>query len=138
MAWREKMAWLNLALMLLTYGFYFSLVAATPRSPWQELWLFGEVSLGQALVMAVASAALALRAGVEARRRPDERDLAISRRSTRIAYFVLMSGMIVVGVVLPLIDQGWHIVHAALLALVLAEVLRHVIMVFSYRQGWHG
>ena len=138
MAWREKMAWLTLVLMVLTYGLYFYLVAMTPRTSLQQLWLFGEVSLGQALIMAVASAVLAIRAGAEARRRPDERDLAISRRSTRLAYFVLMTGLIVVGVVLPLLDQGWHIVHAALLAFVLAEVLRHAVIIISYRQGWHG
>ncbi|MHC1481672.1 hypothetical protein ACYJW8_15625 [Frateuria aurantia] len=138
MAWREKTAWLTLVLMLLTYSLYFSLVLTSSRTPLEQLWLFGEVSLSQAIIMAVASAALALTTGRESRGLPDERDLAISRRATRVAYFVLMAGLIVVGVVMPLIDQGWHIVNAALLALVLAEVLRHAIVVIGYRRGWHG
>lgn len=102
------------------------------------LLLFGGVAIAQAVIMIVGSALLAVQASKEARAKADERDRAIDRRGTRIAYFVLLTGMIVVGVVMPFSKQGWHISNAALLALVAAEIVRYGVVVASYRRGWHG
>ncbi|WP_230771857.1 hypothetical protein [Sphingomonas sp. Leaf4] len=138
MAWREKQAWLALSVMVVAYGAYFALVAASQRSMLDMLLLFGGVATAQAVIMIVGSILLAVRAGKEARAKADERDRAIDRRGTRIAYFVLLTGMIVVGVVMPFSKQGWQISNAALLALVAAEIVRYGVVVASYRRGWHG
>ena len=137
MAWREKQAWLALSVMVVAYGVYFALVAGERRSMLAMLLLFGGVAIAQAVVMIVGSIVLAVRAGKEAQARADERDRAIDRRSARIAYFVLLIGMIMVGVVMPFSEQGWRISNAALLALVVAEVVYGVVVV-SYRRGWNG
>ncbi|ENZ83761.1 MULTISPECIES: hypothetical protein [Caulobacter] len=138
MAWREKQAWLALSVMVVAYGVYFALVAGERRSMLAMLLLFGGVAIAQAVVMIVGSIVLAARAGKEAQARADERDRAIDRRSARIAYFVLLIGMIMVGVVMPFSEQGWRISNAALLALVVAEVVRYGVVVVSYRRGWNG
>lgn len=138
MAWREKQAWLALSVMVVAYGVYFALVAEERRSMLAMLLLFGGVAIAQVVVMIVGSIVLAARAGKEARARADERDRAIDRRSARIAYFVLLIGMIIVGVVMPFSEQGWRISNAALLALVVAEVVRYGVVVVSYRRGWNG
>ncbi len=138
MAWREKVAWLSLLVMIAAYGIYFSLVASIDRSMLGMLLLFGSVAAAQAIVMIVGSIVLAIGAGKEAQAKADERDRAIDRRSARIAYFVLLTGMIVVGVVMPFSKQGWQISNAALLALVTAEIVRYGVVVASYRRGWHG
>ena len=138
MAWREKQAWLALSVMVVAYGVYFALVAEERRSMLAMLLLFGGVAIAQVVVMIVGSIVLAARAGKEARARADERDRAIDRRSARIAYFVLLNGMIIVGVVMPFSEQGWRISNAALLALVVAEVVRYGVVVVSYRRGWNG
>lgn len=138
MAWREKVAWLTLLAMIAAYSVYFGLTAALPHSYWGQLLLFGEVTVVQAIVVVVVSIVLAILAGAEARARPDERDRAIGRRGAGAGYFVLMVGMILVGVVMPFKSQGWSIVNAALLALVIAEITRHAIVVWSYRRGWNG
>ena len=135
MAWREKQAWLALSVMVVAYGVYFALVAGERRSMLAMLLLFGGVAIAQAVVMIVGSIVLAVRAGKEAQARADERDRAIDRRSARIAYFVLLIGMIMVGVVMPFSEQGWRISNAALLALVVAEVVRYGVVVVSYRRG---
>ena len=145
MAFREKIAWLSLGSMLVAYTIYFSLLAhsfdpglpAGPR-PMQMLALFGGVTIVQAIFVAIVSAVLGIRAGREARARPDERDRAIARRGAGVAYFVLMVGMIVVGVVMPLGDPRWTIINAALLSLVIAEAVRYTLVILSYRRGWHG
>jgi C4-dicarboxylate transporter len=63
----------------------------------------------------------------------DERDRAIDTHATRIAYYALMTGTILVGVVMPFNQGGWKIVNSALLAIVLAEVLRNVLIVWGYQ-----
>jgi hypothetical protein len=138
MAWREKQAWLALSVMVVAYGAYFALIATSQRSMLDMLLLFGGVAITQAVITIVGSILLAAQAGKEARAKADERDRAIDRRGTRIAYFVLLTGMIVVGVVMPFSEQGWQISNAALLALVAAEIVRYGVVVASYRRGWHG
>ncbi len=63
----------------------------------------------------------------------DERDRAIDARGTRTAYFVLLTGTVVVGMMMPFRQSGWDIVNAALLAIVLAETTRNVMTVMGYR-----
>ena len=145
MAFREKLAWVTLGAMLVAYAIYFSLLAATfdpagPEGPQtvRMIVLFAAVTIVQAVVVAAASAVLAIRARREAQARPDERDRAIARRGAGFAYFLLMVGMIVVGVVLPFDGPRWRVVNAALLALVIAEAVRYILVIVSYRRGWHG
>lgn len=138
MAWREKQALLALSVMVVAYGAYFALVTASERSMLDMLLLFGGVAIAQAVIMIAGSILLAVQAGKEARAKADERDRAIDRRGTRIGYFVLLTGMIVVGIVMPFSKQGWQISNAALLALVAAEIVRYGVVVVSYRRGWHG
>jgi len=145
MAFREKLAWVTLVSMLIAYSIYFALLAAyfdpsAPAGPrtLQMLELFGGVTVVQAIVVAAASAVLAIRARREAQAKPDERDRAIARRGASVAYFVLMVGMMLVGVVMPFGDPRWKIVNAALLALVVAATVRYILIILSYRRGWHG
>ena len=64
----------------------------------------------------------------------DERDRAIDGRATRTAYFVMLTGLIVVGVVMPFNKAGWDIVNAALLVIVLAETARYALILIGYRR----
>lgn len=74
----------------------------------------------------------------EANAPADERDRAIDRRAANVAYYVLLIGMILVAVVMPFSAPAWKIVNAGLAAIVTAEVVRHVLILLSYRRGWHG
>ena len=64
----------------------------------------------------------------------DERDHAIDARATRAAYFILISGMILVGVVMPFDSSGWKITNGALLFIVLSEAVRYALIVIGYRR----
>lgn len=142
MAFREKIAWLCLTAMVLAYGAYFTLAAqlaaqGVDRTP-AFIALLGVVLGAQALVVIVASIAMALQSRREAQAPADERDRAIARRGAASAYYVLLIGMILVGCVMPFRDRGWVIINAALFMLALAEIVRYAIIVASYRRGWHG
>jgi len=138
MAWREKTAWITLVTMVIAYGAYFTVVSTVAMSGVSMLGLFGAVTVAQVIVIIVATAVLAALSADDARAKADERDRAISRRGTNVAYFVLMSGVVTVGVIMPFHDVGWRLTNAALFALVIAEAVRHLIIVVSYRRGWHG
>jgi len=140
MAYREKLAALNLVVMTLVYAVYFTLVAVRPPVPRlvDMLWLFGIAAPVHALLYGLIGYAIKLRAGKEGSAPPDERDRAIARRGRSVAYLVLLAGTILVGVVMPFSEAPGKIVNTALLAIVIAEIVHHGVIVASYRRGWHG
>ncbi|MFA5987997.1 MAG: hypothetical protein WC803_00135 [Sphingomonas sp.] len=140
MSFKEKITWLTLATMVVTYGVYFTLVARMgPAAPLISIAaLFAVVTAAQVVVIVIGTVAITVTAQREAKAPADERDLAIARRASSGAYYALVTGMIVVGIVMPSNKNPAEIIHTALLALVIAEVMRHAMMVISYRRGWHG
>jgi uncharacterized BrkB/YihY/UPF0761 family membrane protein len=142
MAFREKIAWLTLGTMLVAYGVYFGIVGPAvgfgERRMIDIIWSFGLVATAHAVAVIVGSVAIAMTASKEARAPADERDRAIARRGATIGYYVLIVGMILVGVVMPFSEAPWRIVNTALLAIVLAETVHQAVVLLSYRRGWHG
>jgi hypothetical protein len=137
--YREKTAWLSLIAMAVTFGPYFTIVAArslpTEALPnLRQLGLFAVAAIVQVLILGVGHLYLGRVSPQEARTPPDERDRAIMRRSISAAYYVLIAGMILVGVVLPFTASGWPIINAALLTIVAAEVVHYGVVVLSYRR----
>lgn len=142
MAFREKSAWLTLVTMVVAYTIYFTMIGLAARGGEPHLldiiWIFGPIAATQGLAVIAGSIFLALQSRGEARAPADERDRAIARRAANIAYYVLLVGMILVGVVMPFTDTPFRTVNAALLAIVLAEATRYAFVLLSYRRGWHG
>lgn len=142
MAFREKIAWLTLATMAVAYGAYFGIIG--PAAGFGEarmvdiIWSFGLVAAAQAVAMIAGAILLAVLARREAQAPADERDRAIARRGATIGYYVLIVGIILVGVVMPFSSPPWKIVNAALAAIVLAEAVHQGVVLLSYRRGWHG
>jgi uncharacterized membrane protein len=131
----EKRAWLMLWTMSPIYLVYFAVQIAAPA------WLTGilpriaclaAASGGHGVVYVIGLLVLMARErgqGLMA----DERDHAIEASATRIAYYVLMAGAVLVGMVMPFTKTGWSLVNAALLSIVLAEGLRNLLIVRGYR-----
>lgn len=142
MAFREKIAWLTLGTMLVAYGVYFGVVGPSvdfgARRMLDIVWTFGLVATAHAVAMIVGSIVIAVMATKEASARADERDRAITRRGATVGYYVLILGMILVGVVMPFTEPAWKIVNTALLAIVIAETVCQIVVLLSYRRGWHG
>ncbi|WP_292052539.1 MULTISPECIES: hypothetical protein [unclassified Brevundimonas] len=142
MAFREKIAWLTLAGFALAYGYYFFIagpavgfgegrLAAIPSA-------FAPAAVAHAIVMAVGAGALALAARRDANTKPDERDRAIDRRATSIAYGLMMVGVIIVGVVAPFSEPAFKIINASLALIVVCEAIRQVMIIVGYRRGFSG
>ena len=137
----EKRAWLALVSSVVVYGAYFTLVArlrADEQDVVYMLMLFAIATVGHALITAVGTTMLTFRNRAESKEPPDERDRAIARGAATVAYSVLIVEMVVVGIVMPFNSAGWGITSAALLAMVVSEVVRHAVTILNYRRGWHG
>lgn len=133
----EKRAWLNICSVVPPYLVYFAIQIAFPHllTTFMDriicLAVVGTVHalvyLGGWLVFRHAERG----EGVFA----DDRDRAIEARATRIAYFVMLTAMILVGVLMPFYTVGWAITNAALFSIVLTETMCNVIIVRAYRRG---
>jgi hypothetical protein len=140
MAFREKTAWLAIIGMLLGYVPFFIVLARETENGGPTLWRFllllAIASLVRVVIEVGGRILVAVRMGADARGPADERDRAIAARSSSFAYFVLLTGMIVVGMFMPFSRQGIEIVTAALIAIVAAELIRYLAIALSYRLGW--
>jgi hypothetical protein len=138
MSYREKLAWLSLIAMALTFGPYFAVAGRAsamyrPMPNLHLLWLFAIAAGVQVVIQGFGR--LWHKEQLEGGLQPaDERDRAIEYRSVRAAYGVLIAGMILVGCVMPFNASGWRIVNAALAMIVAAEVVHYATVVFSYRR----
>ena len=138
MPYREKTAWLSLFAMAVTFGPYFTYVATHSvgnRLPnLRQLGLYAVVIVVQLIVLGIGHLLLRNASPQEWRIPPDERDRAISSRSVSSAYYVLLFGMIYVGCILPFSARGWTIVNNAIFTIVIAEVARGGVAIYSYRR----
>ena len=141
---KERSAWVWLSAMVVFMGAYFIAVAAM-KNLRIELSFFEQIAMLAAATLAMAAVVLADRMLAFIRNRghepdvADERDRSIEFRATRVAYFVLLAGMILVGCIMPLdpTKNDWDVVNAALFYIVLAESVKQVLIVRGYRKGLH-
>ena len=141
MAYKEKTSWLIFVAMVLAYSLYFGLIVAghpAGRSLFAMLWLFGSIAATQAVVVIIGTLSLAIDARKSPRARVDERDRAIAARGSKVSYYVLMAGTILVGIIMPFSEPAIEIVNTALFAIVVAELVGLLVIVTCYRGGWHG
>ena len=132
----QKRAWLALWAMCPPYVAYFAIQALLPQLATtlpERLGLLAIVA-GSHAVAYVAGLLLIKRREVGEPLLQDERDRAIDSRATRAAYFIVLTGLIVVGVVMPFNNTGWQLVNAALFFIVLAETARYGLILNNYRQ----
>jgi hypothetical protein len=135
----ESRAWLQIWAMGPPYAVYFALQLLRPDlfehlSLFERLACFAAASLTHAAITLIGMAWLKWKERGE-HLFADERDRAIEGRAAMPAYYVLMAGVIAVGVVMPFYDTGWKLVNTALLFIVVAEMLRHALIALAYRKA---
>lgn len=141
MNFREKTAWLNVIAMLAAYTLYFGLLLSghpAGREVFPMLWLFGSIAAAHAVTVIIGTIILSARTPRSERQRADERDRAIRRRGATLAYYVLLVGMMFVGVYMPFVEGGVRLANCGLFAIVAAELVNSIVVLMSYRRGWHG
>lgn len=141
MSYREKLAWLMLGAMLVSFATYFAVAYSGSIEGLPNLRLlavYAGAMMLQLAILGVGRLIIGKTSGKESRAKPDERDRAIAHRAGHRAYYVMMTGLVFTGIYLPFTEAGWHIVHAALLTYVVSEVVRYWVVISAYRKGLHG
>lgn len=133
LTFREKSLWATLVSTIAIYVHYFwRVVQIGDGDPVRLGVLFAGTVAVMIAVQVVVHAALAIHRRPE---RLDERDHRIALRATRIAYYVMMTGVWgALGVAAMSLGTFW-LAHTALLAIVLGEVTRSGVQIFYYRRG---
>lgn len=135
---RERFAWVWMTSLIGVLGGYFfalrSLDAAALGHA-QQIGLLA-AALGSLGVIALLTRLLIRDRGEDAG--VDERDRLIEHKGAAAAYYVLVAGMILVGCVMPFGATGWKIVHAAVLAIAVAEIVHYGMVIVGYRAGWRA
>jgi hypothetical protein len=138
---RERFAWVWITALVVVLGLYFAAVSLTHYTH-PELSFLGRIGLLAIALGTLAVIALATWLYGHFRERgdvaEDERDRFIDRRASRVAYYVLLAGIIYAGMVLPFTHGGWDIVHAALFWIAAAEIVHSSMILIGYRRGWHA
>ncbi|MBV8501263.1 MAG: hypothetical protein JO006_06055 [Paucibacter sp.] len=139
MPFREKSAWLALIAILLSFGPYFAIVASggIPMEGLPNMRMMGlytVVCAVQVSILAIGHVCLRQASPVDARTPPDERDRALMYRCRTRAYYVLITGTVLVGCFMPFYTTGWRIVNATIFMISLAEVVYYGSLVASYRK----
>jgi hypothetical protein len=138
MTFQEKSTLTMTALLVLVFGWYFTLVLGPiAGSPARELAYTGLMVAVVALLVILAAVshavlAIAFRSQANA---DDERDQLIALRSERIAGYILAVGVCAgIGLAMMQSDTFW-IAQVLIGALVLAEITDGVIKLVLYRRG---
>ena len=133
--YREKIARVELIALAGAWMPYFVLVWVGPLTALSvrgEYYLYAAVVVVHMVLLLSGRAHLRRHGGDEARIPRDERDRAIALRAYTFAYYALMIAIFAF-VVLPFITEGVRSAHLALFAYVLAEAVRRVVVIRSYR-----
>ncbi|MBN8807038.1 MAG: hypothetical protein J0I47_02185 [Sphingomonas sp.] len=142
MPFKEKIAWISVITTLAVWGIYFAFLlsaVASGRGPdhGHMIGFFGAVVI-QVLLIIVASVITAATAPKDASAGSDERDKAIARGSSAIAYPVLLSGVVLVAASMHLGLTAPGMAYGIMAAIVIAEVVHYGAQIVFYRSGRHG
>ena len=138
MPYREKVAWLSLLSILVVFIPYFTWSSMHPPGPeipnFSQMGLYASASLSWALILGIGHLILHRSSREEAKQPMDERDIAIAHKARGYAYGVLITGMILVGGVMPFTHGGWEIANTAFFMIVLAEGVFSAFIIRAYRR----
>jgi hypothetical protein len=140
MAFREKLAWISVVTMTLVYGWYFwtvyPLATAGQGSALHYAALLQGTIIAVVVLQIVLTVAVAIFSPREARTPEDEREKLITLKGTRAAYFVLVTGALLVSVYgIFFGTNGTLLGNGALFAVVAANLVKDLTQIVHYRVG---
>jgi len=151
MPYREKTAWLSIAVTLIVWGYYFARLLPAIGDPGADagdyIGLFVGCTIVSILVQIALAIPIALMSRGEADARPDERETRIDAFSGRIAYLVLLALVATIALTSPgLIPAAPFLFPAAptagivlvlanalFAALLVAEIVRSGLQIAMFR-----
>jgi hypothetical protein len=139
MSFREKTAWVTLCAIVIVSVMYWLHVPDPfdPHSHTHMLHAMGASVLAYFLIEVIARLVLRLRNPQDARQPKDEREWLIDLKALRVAYYVLVTGILAgMFVTLHLIGASHEAVTwMVFMAFVVSQMAKHAARIYYYRRG---
>ena len=135
MSFREKSTWISFVLLLaISIPFFYQFVRIESGTAEASFHLFLSLVLAFILGEIVLHAIIVMQSPRDARAPKDERERLIDLKAMRVAFFVLMTGAILVMVLVHFPVNRFEILQALLLSVVVAELTMLGARIFYYRR----
>lgn len=139
MSFREKIHWVAFCAILLAFGWYFLTFpwgqVKGPAALWTAGGMLVPLTLGIIVIMTIATVILAIRNRSEVHMAEDERDRAIHRRGTHLAYYPMVVGAwACIGLLFAGVDSV-ILLNVLLAMVVIAELIRIGSQIWLYRRA---
>jgi len=140
MAFREKLAWISVVTMALVYGWYFwtvfPLASAGVGSGLHYAKMLQGTIIAVVLLQVILTIPVAIFSPREAQEPQDEREKLIALKGTRGAYFVLVTGTLLISISgIYFGTNSLMLGHDALFAVIAANLVKDVTQIVHYRLG---
>jgi hypothetical protein len=138
MSYREKSAWISFVLILVLLGAYFwnvSGVAAGTLEFRAGLRLQVGLLIAFVVLEVVLHLVAAMQAPNEARAPRDEREQLIDMRATRIAFYVLVAGVLAAVSLMLVTSSAWVVGQHVLLVVMFAHLVKFAAQIVYFRRG---
>ena len=136
MSFREKSTWISFILLLaISIPFFFFWIDRGSTRSASSFHLFLSLVILFIVGEIVLHAIIAMQSPRDARAPRDERDRLIDLRATRVAFFVLMTGALLVIVMVHLPVDRLEILQALLLSVVVSELTMLGARIVYYRRA---
>ena len=136
MSFREKSTWISFILLLaISIPFFFLWIDSGSTSSAASFHLFLALVIVFIVGEIVLHAIIAMQSPRDARAPKDERERLIDLKATRVAFFVLMTGALLVIVMVHFPVDRLEILQALLLSVVVAELTMLGARIVYYRRA---
>jgi hypothetical protein len=137
MSFREKIAWVALAGIVIAATFYFGMLLRYPQTGSRAYFigLFLATTLVQTAVTIVASVVVALFSPKDAGAPRDERDRRIASDAAALSYYPLLIGVMAAAVSIHFGNGLFGLLNTLLGVIMAAEALRFGMQIIAYRRG---
>jgi hypothetical protein len=138
MSFREKTAWISAVGLILVYGVYFWIVWSAALNGQAGTLHYGGL-LVQSIVLliifqAVPLIAIAVWKPKDAQAGIDEREYLIDLKATNIAFYVLVTGALVMCVRAQMEQPAFYVTNGLFFTVVLAQLVKSVSQIVYYRR----
>lgn len=139
MSFREKSAWISLALYLLVYGYYgwtlYDVVQAGQTATYDYLWLLVKLIVVLVILQSVLHGVVAVLKPRDALTPEDEREKLIWLKSTSFGFYVLLIGALSVSLWIAYGGQEFYTANGLFFVVVLSEIARSGTQIVRMRMG---
>lgn len=139
MSFREKSAWVSAVSLLAVYGYYFWIVWSAALTGHSETLHYGGLLFRSIVFLVIIEVVLHIAIAVwrpkDAQAALDERERLIDLKATNRAFYIAMSGALVMCVRAQMPEPAFYVTNGLFFTVVLAQFVKEATKIVYYRMG---